>query len=71
VLHTGAVVRGTGEFAVVQTSPDRSRFAWSEVPELPAGRLGRVGWLLVRPVLARLVDRSLQRLRGRLEGGRA
>jgi hypothetical protein len=63
VLHTGSVVRGEGEFAVVATSPLSSRFVWSEVLDLPAGRVGAVGWLLVRPVTERMLDRALHRLR--------
>jgi Polyketide cyclase / dehydrase and lipid transport len=48
VLHTGRVVRGPGIFEV------RPRMAgatvvWTEQLELPLGRLGRLGWPLVRP----------------------
>lgn len=62
VRHTGRVIRGSGAFEVQDLGPDRSRVVWSEWLDLPLGILGRVGWLLVRP-LARLgVARSLHRL---------
>jgi carbon monoxide dehydrogenase subunit G len=62
VRHTGRVVRGSGAFEVAELAPDRSRIVWSEWLDLPLGPLGRLGWLLVRP-LARLgVARSLRRL---------
>ena len=65
VRHTGRVVRGSGAFEVQELGPGRSRIVWSEWLDLPLGALGRLGWLLVRP-LARLgVARSLRRL-GRL-----
>ena len=62
VRHTGRVVRGSGAFEVVELGPERSRVVWSEWLDLPLGPLGRLGWLLVRP-LARLgVARSLRKL---------
>ena len=62
VRHTGQVVRGSGAFEVMELGPDRSRVVWSEWLDLPLGPLGRLGWLLVRP-LARLgVARSLRKL---------
>ena len=67
VLHTGSVVRGEGEFAVVALGGSRSRFVWSEVVDVPAGRLGAVGWVLVRPVMERMVDRALRAMRRHVE----
>ena len=62
VRHTGRVVRGSGAFEVAELGPQHSRVVWSEWLDLPLGPLGRLGWLLVRP-LARLgVARSLRRL---------
>ena len=61
VLHTGRVVRGTGEFQVTPLGPDRSRFTWSEVLELPLGAVGRAGWPVVRPLFLAGVRRSLAR----------
>lgn len=67
VLHTGAVVRGEGEFVVVATGPSSSRFLWSEMAVVPFGRLGALGWRLARPVVERLIDRGLRTLRTRIE----
>lgn len=61
VLHTGRVVRGTGAFEVEPRGDDRSRFVWREDLDLPLGRLGRLGWLLVRPLFAYGVQLSLKR----------
>ena len=70
VRHTGRVVRGSGAFEVAELGPDRSRIVWSEWLDLPLGPLGRVGWLVVRP-LARLgVARSLRRLARLVEADR-
>jgi uncharacterized protein YndB with AHSA1/START domain len=60
VRHTGRLVRGTGSF-VVEPYGTGSRFVWSEQLELPLGGLGRAGWLLVRPLFAAGLRRSLQR----------
>ena len=67
VLHTGSVVRGEGEFEVVGTAPDRSRFLWSEMAVLPFGRIGALGWVLARPVVERLIGRGLRTMRDRVE----
>jgi hypothetical protein len=67
VLHTGKVVRGTGAFVVEPVSASRSRFVWSESVELPLGVLGRIGWLVVKPVVAFGVRYSLRRLARRME----
>ena len=61
VLHTGRVVRGTGAFEVEPRGDSRSRFHWREDLVLPLGLLGRVGWLLVRPLFAYGVRLSLKR----------
>lgn len=67
VLHTGRVVRGEGVFAVEALGPDRSRFVWSEILVLPAGRVGALGWAVARPLVVRLVGGALEELRARLE----
>ncbi|GAC1441666.1 MAG: SRPBCC family protein [Mycobacteriales bacterium] len=61
VLHTGRVVRGTGAFEVEPRGDARSRFIWREDLDLPLGRLGQLGWLLVRPLFAYGVQLSLKR----------
>jgi hypothetical protein len=62
VLHTGRVVRGPGIFEV------RSRMAgatvvWTEQLDLPLGRLGSLGWPLVRPAAAFALHLGLNRFR--------
>jgi Polyketide cyclase / dehydrase and lipid transport len=74
VRHEGRVVRGDGVFEVVELAPDRSRFLWSELLDLPLGGLGRVGWRVVRPLFRAGVELSLRRMARRCEaehGGRA
>ena len=70
VRHTGRVVRGSGAFEVEELAAARSRVVWSEWIELPLGRLGRLGWPLVRPALRQLVQVSLRRLARQVEGAR-
>ena len=61
VVHLGRVVRGTGAFEVEPRGDARSRFHWREDLELPWGVLGRLGWLLVRPLFALALAVSLRR----------
>ena len=61
VRHTGRVVRGTGSFSVEDRGPGRSTFHWREDLDLPLGVVGRLGWLLVRPLFRFGVQLSLQR----------
>ena len=70
VLHTGRVVRGTGTFEVLPREGGGSTFVWGEQLELRLGALGRLGWPLVRPVSAALVQRSLDRFARWVEAGR-
>ena len=67
VLHLGTVVKGEGEFAAVARGPQASRFVWAEVVDLPLGRVGAVGWRLARPVVERVLDRGLDRMRRLVE----
>jgi hypothetical protein len=60
-MHTGRLVRGTGVFRVEERLGGGSRFVWLEVLDLPLGALGRLGWPLVRPVLAVGLRLSLKR----------
>ena len=62
VRHTGRFVRGDGVFEVVALAADRSRFVWSEILELPLGRVGRLGWPVVAPAFAAGVRHSLKKL---------
>ena len=61
VLHTGKVVKGTGEFEVRERGEGRSTFVWREDLELPLGAVGRAGWPVVRPVFAFGVQKSLEK----------
>jgi carbon monoxide dehydrogenase subunit G len=61
VRHTGRVVRGTGTFEVRPRGDGGSTFVWTEGLDLPLGVLGRVGWPLLRPVMAAGVRLSLRR----------
>ncbi len=70
VRHLGRVVRGEGVFEVVELAPDRSRFVWTELLDLPLGALGRLGWPLVRPAMRWGVRYSLQRMARQVEAAR-
>lgn len=69
VLHTGAVVRGTGAMEVLALPGRRSRFVWSEDLELPLGTLGATGWPLVRPAFIAGVKKSLRAFARLVETG--
>jgi hypothetical protein len=51
VLHIGRLVRGPAAFSFEQLPGGRTRFVWAEWLHLPLGRLGRLGWPVVRPVV--------------------
>ncbi len=70
VLHTGRIVRGTGEFEVRGRGDRRSTFVWREGLELPLGVVGRLGWPVVRPVFAAGVQASLKKFARWVEQGR-
>ncbi len=59
VLHTGRIIRGTGEMEVIALSSERSRFVWTERLDLPLGAVGALGWPLARPFVRAGVSRSL------------
>lgn len=61
VRHTGRLVRGTGAFVVEPLPDGRSRFLWSEQLDLPLGRLGELGFRVLRPVFVAGVRLSLRR----------
>ncbi|CAN5372594.1 SRPBCC family protein [soil metagenome] len=60
VLHYGRLIRGSGTF-VVRERANGATVIWSEQLDLPLGRLGRIGWPLVRPGMRWGVRRSLHR----------
>jgi len=61
VRHTGRVVRGAGAFEVGDLPGGRSRFTWVEWLDLPLGRVGSAGFLLVRPAVTAGIALSLRR----------
>lgn len=65
VRHTGRVIRGEGFFEVTPLGPDRCRFTFTELIDLPLGALGRLGWPLARPVVKAGFDASLRRMAAR------
>jgi uncharacterized protein YndB with AHSA1/START domain len=69
VRHTGWLVRGGGAMEVEDLGNGRARFVWSEWLDLPLGRLGRLGWPLVRPLMQAGVDLSLRRFARWVEAG--
>jgi hypothetical protein len=62
VRHLGRVVRGEGVFEVVPLDAGRSRLLWSELLDLPLGRLGRLGWSVLEPAFRSGVAFSLRRM---------
>lgn len=67
VWHHGRVVRGSGSFEVTGLGGGRTRVTWSEHLELPLGVVGRVGWVVVRPLINLGFDAALKRLARRIE----
>lgn len=76
VLHTGRVVRGTGWMATAPRGGAESAgagqdagcvFIWGESLELPLGWLGRIGWVVVGPLMKAGVRASLKRFRATLQ----
>ena len=66
VRHTGKVVRGTAVFEVVPRGEVAS-FVWAEWLDLPFGRLGRLAWPVVRPLVALPLAYSLRKLKRSIE----
>lgn len=67
VLHTGRVVRGDGELAVVAGAPGSCTFVWWERLDIPGGAVGAVLWRLFGWSMRRGVDHALRRLARRAE----
>ena len=66
VLHTGTVVRGTGQFEVEPRGDSSSRFHWRE--DLELGPIQRLGWPVVKPLFAYGVRLSLKRFAKQVSG---
>lgn len=71
VRHTGRVVRGAGAFEVAPLPGGRSRFTWSEWLDLPLGRLGQLGFVVLKPLFVTGLRFSLRRFAGWVVRGEA
>jgi uncharacterized protein YndB with AHSA1/START domain len=60
VEHLGRLVRGTGAFEV-RERPGGSTFVWSEQLDLPLGRVGALGFRVLRPLFVAGLRLSLGR----------
>lgn len=69
VLHTGKIVRGTGEFSVERIHDQASRFIWAEDLEIPLGIIGKLGFLLIKPAFLFGIRRSLAKFAHLVEIG--
>jgi hypothetical protein len=67
VEHTGRIILGKGVFTVQKISADRCVFVWQEVTPLPFGLFGRLGLLLIKPLLNILFGMSLKKLKNNIE----
>lgn len=65
VLHTGAVVRGEGEFAVRSRGTDKATFLWAERLVVPGGPVGALVWRLARPFVQRGAEATLREMADR------
>ena len=70
VVHYGRVVRGPGVIRVQELSDARASIVWQEWLHLPLGRLGRLGWPVVRAGASVGLQRSLRLLKRSMEGNR-
>jgi hypothetical protein len=62
VRHTGRLVRGAGVFQVRPGGQDNTCVVgWTEQLDLPLGRLGELGWRVLRPAFAAGVRLCLRR----------
>ncbi|NBU31924.1 MAG: SRPBCC family protein [Actinobacteria bacterium] len=70
VLHTGKIVRGTGEFQVKPIHDQAATFIWAEDLDIPLGLLGKVGFLLIRPLFLLGIKHSLVKFANLVEQGK-
>lgn len=61
VIHTGTIVKGSGDFAVSPITDQASTFTWSEDFILPFGILGRLAWPIAKPFVRLGLQTSLKR----------
>lgn len=66
--HTGNAIKGVGIFTV-EPGPRGARVTWAEEVELPFGVVGRLGWVVVKPVVRWALAASLRRLAAGIASG--
>jgi carbon monoxide dehydrogenase subunit G len=66
VAHHGNVVRGSGSF-VVTPAPGGAWLTWVEELDLPGGRLGRLGFRALEPLVRAALRGSLRRAAREIE----
>jgi hypothetical protein len=69
VIHTGNIVRGTGEFVVEPIHEQAATFIWAEDLEIPLGIIGKIGFLLIKPAFLFGIKRSLAKFAHLVEIG--
>lgn len=69
VVHTGTIVRGTGEFVVEPIHEQAATFIWAEDLEIPFGIIGKTGFLLIKPLFLLGIKRSLAKFAHLVEIG--
>lgn len=62
VTHTGTVVKGSGLFEVSEKR-GQTYFTWSEIAEIPFGKIGSLGWPIIKPFIWLSLKLSLVRFR--------
>lgn len=66
IEHRGVVI-GLGRFTLRPLAANRTRFRWEEELHLPVWMGGRVGEIAAKPILTRIWNGNLRRLRTRVE----
>ncbi|MBC7546532.1 SRPBCC family protein [Candidatus Saccharibacteria bacterium] len=61
--HTGRVVRGDGVFEVTPHGDNGSIFSWAETVILPFGVIGKIGWIITKPITLFAIGLALKRFK--------
>jgi hypothetical protein len=67
VEHTGRVVLGKGVFTIEEISDSNSKFTWQEITPIPFGLVGKIGLVLIRPIMNIAFGKSLKKLKNNIE----